>query len=73
MTPTCREIGRRIVQAVQGGKRCAGYVERLIERLATNLAMHFGQGYGAENLEQMRRFYSENPRMSRQRKLIFPI
>jgi len=32
MTATYWEIGRRIVEAEQGGKRRAHYVERLIER-----------------------------------------
>lgn len=61
MTATYWEIGRRIVEAEQGRKRCADYGERLIERLAADLTKRFGRGFGARNLCQMRGFYLAYP------------
>ena len=57
MTASYWEIGRRIVEAEQKGKRRAGYGEQLIERLSLDLTQHFGRGFSGRNLEQMRQFY----------------
>ena len=57
MTSTYWEIGRRIVEAEQQGKRRAGYGDALIERLAIDLTAQFGRGFGWRNLFQMRAFY----------------
>lgn len=57
MTTSYWEIGRRIVQAEQKGKRRAGYGEQLIERLSLDLTQQFGRGFSERNLEQMRLFY----------------
>jgi DUF1016 N-terminal domain len=57
MTASYWEIGRRIVEAEQKGKRRAGYGEQLIERLSQDLTQAFGRGFSARNLEQMRQFY----------------
>jgi predicted nuclease of restriction endonuclease-like (RecB) superfamily len=57
MTVSYWEIGRRIVEAEQKGKRRAGYGEQLIERLSADLGVQFGRGFSARNLEQMRQFY----------------
>jgi predicted nuclease of restriction endonuclease-like (RecB) superfamily len=57
MTASYWEIGRRIVEAEQKGKRRAGYGEQLIERLSADLTQQFGRGFSARNLEQMRQFY----------------
>jgi predicted nuclease of restriction endonuclease-like (RecB) superfamily len=61
MTATYWEIGRRIVEAQQKGKRRAGYGEQLIARLAADLTERFGRGFGADNLELMRLFYLTYP------------
>jgi predicted nuclease of restriction endonuclease-like (RecB) superfamily len=61
MTATYWEIGRRIVEAEQGGKERAEYGEKLIARLAEDLTARFGRGFGAVNLSQMRRFYQTWP------------
>lgn len=61
MTATYWEIGRRIVEAQQKGKRRAGYGEQLIERLAADLTERFGRGFGTDNLELMRLFYLTYP------------
>lgn len=57
MTATYWEIGRRIVEFEQGGKRRAEYGEELLKRLATDLTARFGRGFSERNLEQMRRFF----------------
>ena len=62
MTASYWEIGRRIVEAEQKGRRRAGYGERLIERLSADLTAQFGRGFSARNIEQMRAFYSMWPK-----------
>lgn len=57
MTASYWEIGRRIVEAEQNGKRRAGYGERLITLLSADLTLQFGRGFSSRNLEQMRQFY----------------
>ena len=59
MTASYWEIGRRIVEAEQKGKRRAGYGEQLIERLSADLTQQFGRGFSRPNLQQMRQFYTE--------------
>lgn len=57
MTASYWEIGRRIVEAEQKGKRRAGYGEQLIARLSSCLGQQIGRGFSSRNLEQMRQFY----------------
>ena len=57
ITSTYWEIGRRIVEAEQQGKRRAEYGQRLIERLSDDLSTKFGRGFSSRNLEQMRMVY----------------
>ena len=57
MTATYWEIGRRIVEREQEGRRRAGYGEALIERLAVDLTARFKRGFSPTNLKQMREFY----------------
>jgi predicted nuclease of restriction endonuclease-like (RecB) superfamily len=61
MTATYWEIGRRIVEAEQKGKRRAGYGEQLIARLSADLTQQFGRGFSPDNLEYMRRFFLAYP------------
>lgn len=61
MTASYWEIGRRVVEAEQKGRRRAGYGERLIERLSADLTAQFGRGFSPRNIEQMRAFYSTWP------------
>jgi len=51
------EIGRRIVQEEQKGKRRADYGKEVIKALAERLTGEFGNGFSKSNLEYMRRFY----------------
>jgi hypothetical protein len=57
MTASYWEIGRRIVEAEQKGKRRAGYGEQLIERLSLDLTHQFGRGFSRQNLQKMRMFF----------------
>lgn len=57
MTSTYWEIGRRLVEAEQQGKRRANYGDALVKRLAIDLTAQFGRGFGWRNLFQMRAFY----------------
>jgi DUF1016 N-terminal domain len=61
MTASYWEIGRRIVEAEQKGKRRAGYGEQLIKQLSADLTVQFGRGFSAQNLWQMRQFYEYWP------------
>lgn len=61
MTASYWEIGRRIVEAEQKGKRRAGYGEQLLKRLSLDLSRQFGRGFGVLNLQQMRNFYMTWP------------
>lgn len=63
MTATYWEVGRRIVEFEQGGKKRADYGKQLIERLAEDLSLKFGRGFGRSNLFQMRAFYLAFPRI----------
>lgn len=57
MTATYWEVGRRIVEYEQGGKKRAEYGVALLKRLSVDLAGRFGRGFSERNLEQMRLFY----------------
>ena len=57
MTASYWEIGRRIVEAEQGGQERAEYGKALLKRLSTDLTTRFGRGFSERNLEQMRGFY----------------
>lgn len=56
MTATYWEIGRRIVEFEQGGKKRAGYGEELLEKLARDLTKRFGRGFSETNLKNFRLF-----------------
>jgi len=61
MTATYWEIGRRIVEFEQRGKKRAGYGEELLARLSEDLLSRFGRGFSQRNLESMRLFYLAFP------------
>jgi predicted nuclease of restriction endonuclease-like (RecB) superfamily len=61
MTATYWDIGRRIVEFEQGGRRKAEYGEELVKRLSEDLTTKFGRGFGRRNLFQMRAFYLTYP------------
>lgn len=51
------EIGRRIVEEEQKGRRRAGYGEKLIEEISSELIKEFGRGFSSTALKNMRIFY----------------
>lgn len=57
MTAAYWEIGRRIVEFEQRGKKRAGYGQELLSRLSVDLTSRFGRGFGVDNLELFRAFY----------------
>lgn len=56
---TYYEIGRQIVEEEQGGKRRAGYGEKIIEELSSKLTARFGRGWSTRGLRRIRQFYIE--------------
>lgn len=61
LVATYWELGRRIVEYEQAGKRRAGYGEQLLERLSLDLAARFGKGFSRQNLQYMQQFYTVYP------------
>lgn len=61
MTLTYWEIGRRIVEFEQQGKKRAGYGQALLKHLGADLSARFGRGYSERNLRSMRAFYVNWP------------
>ena len=57
MTATYWEVGRRIVEQEQRGKKRAQYGKALLHRLAEDLTSRFGKGFSERNLLAMREFY----------------
>ncbi|MCP4624320.1 MAG: DUF1016 domain-containing protein [bacterium] len=57
LTATYWEIGRRIVEYEQKGKKRAEYGSALLQRLSKDLTLRFGRGFGVDNLQRMRSFY----------------
>lgn len=52
------EIGRRIVEEEQKGSNRAGYGERLLENISSELIKEFGRGFSTTALKNMRIFYT---------------
>jgi hypothetical protein len=57
LTATYWEIGRRIVEYEQKGKKRAEYDNALLQRLSKDLTVRFGRGFGVDNLQRMGFFY----------------
>ena len=57
LTATYWEMGRRIVEFEQVGRKRAEYGEELLKRLSQDLTKQFGRGFSVDNLELMRLFY----------------
>lgn len=53
------EIGRQIVEEEQGGKRRAGYGEKILLDLSAKLTARFGSGWSTRNLRYMRQLFNE--------------
>ncbi len=52
------EIGRKIVEEEQKGSNRAGYGERLLEKISSELIKEFGRGFSTTALKNMRIFYA---------------
>ncbi len=61
ITATYWEIGRRIVEFEQRGKKRAEYGEELLQRLAQDLTARFGRGFSYPNVNKFRQFYLAFP------------
>lgn len=61
MTATYWEIGRRIVEHEQAGRKRAGYGEEVLRRLSLDLTSKFGRGFSRQNLQRFREFYLSYP------------
>jgi predicted nuclease of restriction endonuclease-like (RecB) superfamily len=57
MVTTYFEIGRKIVEEEQDGKKRAEYGKQIIIQLSQVLTSEFGKGFSVRNIEQMRQFY----------------
>lgn len=57
MTASYWEVGRRIVEFEQGGRKRAEYGEMLLERLSADLTAEFGRGFSRQNLHKYRQFF----------------
>jgi predicted nuclease of restriction endonuclease-like (RecB) superfamily len=57
ITATYWEIGRRLVEYQQQGRKRAEYGEKVLKKLSADLTSRFGRGFSERNLEQMRLFY----------------
>ena len=57
LTAVYWEIGRRIVEEEQRGRRKANYGDQLVDQLAADLTTRFGKGFSRTNVFQMRQFY----------------
>jgi predicted nuclease of restriction endonuclease-like (RecB) superfamily len=57
-------IGRRIVEEEQKGKRKAGYGAYLLRSLSERLTKDFGKGFDERNLFYMRQFYLSFPKLN---------
>ncbi len=53
------EIGRRIVEHEQKGKKRAAYGAELLKELSARLTEEFGRGFSVSNLQLMRQFFLE--------------
>jgi predicted nuclease of restriction endonuclease-like (RecB) superfamily len=51
------DIGRKIVEEEQKGRKRAEYGKKLIENISSELTKEFGKGFSVDNLERIRRFY----------------
>lgn len=56
-------IGKRIVEFYQCGKNRAEYGEQILIKLSRDLNARFGKGYSVDNLQNMRRLYTEFPKL----------
>ena len=71
------EIGRRIVEEEQQGKKRAGYGDAILKELAEKLTADFGKGFDERELRKIRQLYllfsirdAESPELPQEQQLI---
>ena len=64
MVETYWNVGRRIVEEEQKGRKRAEYGSYLIENLSERLTKEFGTGFSEQSLWNMRQFYAKFPILS---------
>jgi hypothetical protein len=57
-------IGRRIIEEEQHGSNRAVYGKAQMKNLSARLNKEFGKGFSVDNLENMRRFYTNYPSLT---------
>lgn len=65
LTATYWEIGRRVVEHTQEGKKRADYGESVLLKLSNDLNAKVGKGFSVDNLQRMRLFYLKYATVSR--------
>ena len=55
------QIGKDIIEFEQGGKLKAEYGKQLLENLAKDLSLRYGQGFSRSNINYMRLLYNKYP------------
>ena len=61
MTATYWEIGRRIVEHEQAGRKRASYGEEVVIKFSKDLTQRFGRGFGPAQVAAMRQFHLTFP------------
>jgi len=61
LVQTYWEIGRHIVEFEQNGNKKGEYGSDILNKLSTDLTLHFGKGFNRSNLFYMRKFYFAFP------------
>jgi hypothetical protein len=61
MTATYWEIGRRVVEHEQAGRKRASYGEEVASKLSKDLTQRFGRGFGPAQVAAMRQFHLPFP------------
>ena len=61
MTATYWEIGRRIVEHEQAGRKRADYGQEVVRNLSADLTRRFGRGFGPAQVAAMRQFHLTFP------------
>lgn len=69
ITDTYWNIGKKIIEFEQGGKKRAKYGQALLKRISSDLERAYGRGVSRSNLQYMRLFYLHYPKCQTSGKL----
>src|SRR5690349_4463735 len=59
LVETYFHVGRLIIEFEQSGQVRAGYADKTLKSISSRLTKVFGKGFSVDNLENMRKFYTE--------------